>query len=212
MLHLILGGAGCGKSEYLIGQIRAAAEAGKNVRTLVPEPFTYTYDKRLYPALGAVGFNLLHTGSFKMLTEEILSEIAAVPRDAADSVTKTVILHGLLRKLAKANALPFYGMQAEKPSFLPEMLAQLDELMQSGSEPEALFQAAADTEQQNAVLAAKLYDISRIYADYLNELQARGMRDALRDPVHAAAAADGSRYLRGSHIFLDEFESFTGDQ
>ena len=212
MLHLILGGAGCGKSEYLIGRIRAASEAGAPVRTLVPEPFTYTYDKRLYAALGAVGFNALKTGSFKMLTEEILSAIAAAPRDAADAVTKTVILHGLLRRLAKGNVLPFYGAQAEKPSFLPEMLRQLDELMQSGSEPEALFQAASETEQQNGILAAKLYDISRIYADYLTELEARGMRDALRDPIHAAAAADGSRYLRGSHIFLDEFESFTGDQ
>ena len=126
MLHLILGGAGCGKSEYLIGRIRAAA-AGNPVRTLVPEPFTYSYDKRLYAALGAVGFNALKTGSFKMLTEEILSEIAAVPRDAADSVAKTVILHSLLRKLAKGNVLRFYGAQAEKPSFLPEMLNQLDE-------------------------------------------------------------------------------------
>ena len=212
MLHLILGGAGCGKSEYLIGRIREAAEAGKPVRTLVPEPFTYTYDKRLYAALGAVGFNALKTGSFKMLTEEILSEIAAVPRDAADSVTKTVILHGLLRKLAKQSALSFYGAQAEKPSFLPEMLSQLDELMQSGSPPEALFQAAADLEAQNGILSAKLFDIARIYADYLDELESRGMRDALRDPVHAAAAADGTQYLHGSHIFLDEFESFTGDQ
>lgn len=212
MLHLIIGGAGCGKSEYLIGKIRETAETGVPVRTLVPEPFSYTYDKRLYAALGAVGFNALRTGSFKMLTEEILSEIAAVPRDAADGVTKIVLLYGLLRRLEKNGALRFYGAQAKKAAFLPEMLAQLDELMQSGSEPEKLFQAAADTEAKNGVLSEKLYDIARIYADYLAELQAHGMRDALRDPVHAAAAADGSSYLRGAHIFLDEFESFTGDQ
>ena len=92
MLHLILGGAGCGKSEYLIGRIRAASEGGAPVRTLVPEPFTYTYDKRLYAALGAVGFNALKTGSFKMLTEEILSAIAAAPRDAADAVIGKIVL------------------------------------------------------------------------------------------------------------------------
>ena len=48
MLHMILGGAGCGKSEMLIGQIRSAEASGAAVRTLVPEPFSYTYDKRLY--------------------------------------------------------------------------------------------------------------------------------------------------------------------
>lgn len=212
MLHLILGGAGCGKSEYLIGKIRETAQAGHPVRTLVPEPFSYTYDKRLYAALGAVGFNALRTGSFKMLTEEILSDIASVPRDSADHVAKIVILYQLLRRLEKEKVLRFYGAQVKKPSFLPEMLKQLDELMQSGSEPETLFQAAADTERENGILSEKLYDIARIYADYLSELEARGMRDALRDPIHAAAAADGSQLMCGTHIFLDEFESFTGDQ
>ena len=149
MLHLILGGAGCGKSEYLIGKIRETAEAGNPVQTLVPEPFSYTYDKRLYAALGAVGFNAIRTGSFKMLTEDVLSNIAAVPRDSADHVTKIVVLYKLLRKLEKESVLRFYGAQAKKPSFLPEMLKQLDELMQSGSEPETLFQAAADTEKEN---------------------------------------------------------------
>lgn len=212
MLHLILGGAGCGKSEYLIGKIRETAEAGNPVQTLVPEPFSYTYDKRLYAALGAVGFNAIRTGSFKMLTEDVLSNIAAVPRDSADHVTKIVVLYKLLRKLEKESVLRFYGAQAKKPSFLPEMLKQLDELMQSGSEPETLFQAAADTEKENGILSEKLFDIARIYADYLAELEAHGMRDALRDPVHAAAAADGSQLMCGVHIFLDEFESFTGDQ
>lgn len=212
MLHMILGGAGCGKSEYLIRTIQHAAQNGASVRTLVPEPFSYTYDKRLYAHLGAAGFNQLHTGTFKILTEEILAKIAAVPRDAADQVTKTVILHGLLRQLAQDHILRFYGAQAEKASFLPEMLAQLDELMQSGALPEHLMQAAADTAEHNAVLSEKLFDIARIYADYLSELEQRGLRDVLRDPMNAAAAADGSSFLRGEHIFLDEFESFTGDQ
>lgn len=212
MLHMILGGAGCGKSEHLIRTIRQTAAEGASVRTLVPEPFSYTYDKRLYAHLGASGFNQLRTCTFKILTTEILANIAAVPRDAADQVTKTVILHSLLRQLARDHALRFYGAQAEKASFLPEMLSQLDELMQSGALPEHLMQAAADTVSHSAVLSEKLFDIARIYADYLGALEARGLRDVLRDPVNAAAAADGSSYLRGEHIFLDEFESFTGDQ
>ena len=212
MLHMILGGAGCGKSEYLIRVVQQSAASGASVRTLVPEPFSYTYDKRLYAHLGAAAFNQLRTGTFKMLTEEILAKIAAVPRDAADAVTKTVILHALLRKLSQDHALRFYGAQAEKATFLPEMLAQLDELMQSGALPEHLMQAAADTAAHSAVLSEKLFDIARIYADYLSELETRGLRDVLRDPMNAAAAADGSCCLRGEHIILDEFESFTGDQ
>lgn len=212
MLHMILGGAGCGKSEYLIRRIAEAAADHQTVCTLVPEPFSYTYDKRLYAHLGASVFNQLRTGSFKLLTEEILAQIAQSPRDAADQVTKTVILHSLLRQLSENHALHFYGRQADKPSFLPEMLAQLDELMQSGTQPEHLLQASADTAGSHSILSEKLYDIALIYAQYLDALEKKELRDVLRDPMNAAAAADGQNYLRGRHMFLDEFESFTGDQ
>ena len=83
------------------------------------------------------------------------------------------------------------------------MQAQLAELMQSGHAPEMLMQAAAETAEQNGVLSEKLFDIARIYADYLTELETHGMRDVRSDPMTAAAAADGSRCLRDTQIFLD---------
>lgn len=210
MLHMILGGSGSGKSTLLTQKIKSAAEAGKTVRTMIPEPFAFTYDNRLYDALGPAAFNRIRSGSFRNLIAEILSEIAAQPRDAADDVTKTVVLHEVLSQLSQSHALLFYGRQAEKASFLPQAAAQLSELMQSGSTPEALYDAAGSTE--NAILKQKLLDIGRMYADYLDALSARGLRDTLCDLNTAAAAADGTGYLCGNHFFFDEFESFTGDQ
>lgn len=209
MLHMILGGAGTGKSTALGTQIRDAAASGKTVYTLVPEQFAFTYDNRLYSMLGAALFNQIRTGSFRSLTAEILSEIAADPRDAADDVVKTVVLHRILGRLSSANALRYYGRQAERPAFLPEMQAQLTELMQSGSTPEQLADVSAATE---GVLSDKVFDIARIYAEYLDELKAHGLRDTLCDLTTAAAAAEGTGYLRGCVVFLDEFESFTGDE
>ncbi len=209
MLHLILGPAGSGKSETMIGKIRSAADAGAAVRTLVPEPFAFTYDKRLYAALGAADFNLLTTGSFRSLTAEILEQIGEDPRDAADDVAKTAVLHGLLRECAANRSLHFFRRQADKAGFLPLIAAQLDELMQSGTSPEQLADAAA---KLTGSLQDKLTDIMKLYADYLAELEKRGLRDALCDTQRAAQAADSSGFLAGTHIFLDEFESFTGDQ
>ena len=37
MLHMLLGGAGCGKSEAMIAEIKRAADAGADVRTLAHE-------------------------------------------------------------------------------------------------------------------------------------------------------------------------------
>ena len=209
MLHLILGPAGSGKSETMIAKIRAAADAGAAVRTLVPEPFAFTYDKRLYAALGAADFNLLTTGSFRSLTAEILEQIAEDPRDAADDVAKTAVLHGLLRACAENRSLHFFRRQADKAGFLPLITAQLDELMQSGTTPEQLADAAA---RVTGSLQDKLTDIMKLYADYLSALEQRGLRDALCDTLRAAQAADRSGFLADTHVFLDEFESFTGDQ
>lgn len=208
-LHLVIGGAGCGKSTMLIDTLRKQLQNGQAVRTLVPEQFAFTYDKKLYAALGAAAFNRCMTGSFRSLTAEILSAVADAPRDAADDVTKTVVLHEVLRHLGEKHALRFYDTQAMRPGFLPEMQKQLTELMQSGSTPENLANAAMQTE---GVLSEKALDIARIYADYLSSLEKQGLRDRLCDLSAATAAADGTSYLRNTTVFLDEFESFTGDQ
>ena len=210
MLHMILGGAGSGKSTLLTQKTEEAIKSGKTVRTMIPESFAATYDNRLYDALGPSAFNRIRSGSFRNLVSEILSEIAVQPRDAADDVTKTVVLHEVLRGLSESHALLFYGRQAQKPSFLPQAAAQLTELIQSGSTPEALYDAADAS--GGGILSQKLFDIGRIYADYLDALEARGLRDTLCDLNTAAAAADGTGFLRGSVFFFDEFESFTGDQ
>lgn len=209
MLHMIFGGAGSGKSVRLAEEIRLAALSGKAVLTLVPEQFAFTNDQRLYRKLGAADFNRIRTGSFRSLTADILSEIAADPRDAADDVIKTVTLHRILRRLSKANALRYYGRAAERPAFLPEMQSQLTELMQSGNSPEQLADAAAAT---TGVLSDKVLDIARIYAEYLDEMQKRGLRDTLCDVMTAAAAAERTGYFAGCAVFLDEYESFTGDE
>ena len=209
MLHIVYGGVGAGKSTFLMEKLRTDLCGGKTVRTLVPEQFAFTYDKNLYDALGVSDFNRCRTGSFRSLTAEILSEIAAAPRDAADDVIKTVVLHRVLQNLSKSHGLRYYGTQADQPAFFSELQNQLSELMQSGSTPEALIDAAGRIQGS---LPEKIFDIARIYADYLDELERMGMRDTLCDTVTAAAAADGSRLFCGQTVYLDEFESFTGDQ
>ena len=61
MLHLIIGGAGCGKSTRLIGQIRKAYEQGERIYALVPEQYSFTNDLKLYEALGPTAFNAIQS-------------------------------------------------------------------------------------------------------------------------------------------------------
>ena len=52
MLQLVLGPSGSGKSSYLLGRIKARAEAGQRSLLLVPEQFTSSTENRIYTLLG----------------------------------------------------------------------------------------------------------------------------------------------------------------
>ena len=209
MIHFVIGGAGCGKSTVLMETARRYAAQSAKIRTLVPEPFAFTYDKRLYHALGAKDFNRVSASSFRSLTADILDHAAAFRTDPADEVCRTVTLFQVIRSLSQNHALLYYNTQAEKPYFLTEMAAQITELLQSGTQPDILLEAA---EKSKGALHEKLFDIVRVYTDYLSALEEQGMHDRNGDTVRAAAAANASGFFSDEIIFMDEFESFTGDQ
>ena len=71
MLHMIIGGAGSGKSTRLIRLLQKQVSAGEHVLTLVPEQFSYEFDQKLYKILGPVAFNQLETHSFKSLARAV---------------------------------------------------------------------------------------------------------------------------------------------
>lgn len=77
MLHILIGGAGCGKSTCLIQHLQKQLKAGEQILTLVPEQFSYEFDQKLYRILGPVAFNQLETHSFKSLHVRYSSGSAA---------------------------------------------------------------------------------------------------------------------------------------
>lgn len=59
MLHIIAGGSGTGKSTLLMQKIRQLLPQEPDCIILVPEQFSYEFDKKLYHFLGATAFNQL---------------------------------------------------------------------------------------------------------------------------------------------------------
>lgn len=90
MLHILIGGAGCGKSTCLIQHLQKQLKAGEQILTLVPEQFSYEFDQKLYRILGPVAFNQLETHSFKSLARAVFQRFGCVPdgKTNADELTK----------------------------------------------------------------------------------------------------------------------------
>ena len=93
MLHLIIGGAGCGKSTRLIGQIQKAYEQGERIYALVPEQYSFTNDLKLYEALGPAAFNVIQSLSFTSLARALFQQYGGRSGEYADDLTKTILLY-----------------------------------------------------------------------------------------------------------------------
>ena len=73
MLQLVLGPSGSGKSSYLLGRIKARAEAGQRSLLLVPEQFTSSTENRIYTLLGDEYSGWVESHSFTSLSEKLLN-------------------------------------------------------------------------------------------------------------------------------------------
>ena len=73
MLRLILGLNSSQKLKYCAEKMKEDISAGKKVLAVVPDQFSFAYDKSLYKELGARDFNTVTVLSFKRLSEMLIS-------------------------------------------------------------------------------------------------------------------------------------------
>ena len=117
MLHILIGGAGCGKSTCLIQHLQKQLKAGEQIPTLVPEQFSYEFDQKLYRILGPVAFNQLETHSFKSLARAVFQRFGCVPdgKTNADELTKMALLYqAVLQVSEREKKLQLLGKQCRR--------------------------------------------------------------------------------------------------
>lgn len=209
MLHIIIGGAGCGKSTRLTGLLRQAYEQGERIYALVPEQYSFTNDLKLYEALGPAAFNQIQSLSFTSLARALFQQYGGRSGEYADDLTKTILLYQSIRELSDRSAFCYFDRQAKKPAFQDAAAQAITELRRGSISPEALL---IQTEKLGGRLREKAADLAVLYGDYDRRLTEKGYKDSLTDITEAAALCAGNGHFTGSVIFLDEFESFTGDQ
>lgn len=216
MLKLLCGGTGTGKSYAMMERIKERAETGCRVCVVVPDQFTFEYERTLYDHLGCKLFNRGNTEvlSFSRLTRDIFGKMRAPEGDAADPAAKIAVLSTVIKKAAAQGQLDYFGRQAKRPAFANTVSTMLSELIRSGVTPERLAEIISEggEERISKDTAEKLGDILLIYTDYTRRLAAAGLRDSLFDMRLAAEGAGENGYFDGMCLFMDEFKSFTGDQ
>ncbi len=195
----------------MMEKIKEAASSGESVCVIVPDQFTFEYERILYDHLGCRLFNRGNTEvwSFSRLTRDIFAGTAAPKGAAADKTAKIAVMSRAVAEAAEKNQLAFFAKQAKKPSFVSTVMTMLGELIHSRVTPEKLSSIIGAS---SGTSTDKLTDILTLYADYSDRLLKAGMRDNMFDIGLAAEISAKSGYFDGKYIFMDEFKSFTGDQ
>ena len=73
MLEFITGGAFSTREELLQKRIKKAAQDGREVLCIIPDQYSFEFDRQLYSALGARLFNRIKSAGFPKLPPSFLS-------------------------------------------------------------------------------------------------------------------------------------------
>jgi len=212
MIEFITGAAGSGKSTEMIRKIDLCAEQNKDICIIVPEQFSYEFDKNLYKKIGAQKFNSLLSLSFTGLARHIFQNYGDYKRSGkyTDETSRMILIYQAIKTAAEnPQSNRHFEKQAMRSGFAEEILKLLGEMKQSGITPEKLREKSVLLDKK---LMDKTNDIALIYLEFERLMKVYGFKDAFDDIKSAAEIANLNQYFRGKSVFIDEFESYTGAQ
>ena len=208
MLEFITGLSGSGKTTLLFEKIRSFAQEGIKVIVLVPEQYSYEFDRSLYKFLGAQLFNSIETHSFTSLSRSLFQQFGESGRtgEYADDMARMILSFQAIDSVK--GLLSFFDRQCEKKGFAEQVMQLITDMKRSGITADKLRKLPlSDTR-----LAKKVADIVEIYMQYDTLMGEYGFKDSLENVRLASDTAAKHNFFKGSVVCLDEFESFTGDQ
>ena len=209
MLKLITGAVNSTKSGEMTKDVKEAIENGEDVIVIVPDQFSFEYDKELYSEVGAKAFNSMEVIAFNRLCEKIVKLSGTDPGDFTDNNARLICMFNAVSVFQKSGNAKFFKKALYKTGFCKEMTDLFDELKMSGIDALSLREAGAFT---GGTLSDKTNDIADIFELYLSELSKRGLKDNANIQSEAVKASRKSHFFKGKTIFIHEFSDFSYDE
>lgn len=206
MLHLILGKAGTGKTEYILNSVADAANGGEGTILLVPEQSSFEYEKAVLHTLGAAACSRVEVLTFSRLSQPVGLIAGGFAGVRADDGVRLINMNVALKKCAVG--LSAYRRAAAGSDFAQGVIATVNELKLSGASSADLMAAA---EKIGGTLGARLRDISVIMAEYDGLIDGCFI-DPTDDLTRLYDQIKACRFFDGKRVFIDDFKSFTGQQ
>lgn len=209
MLKLITGAVNSTKSIEMTKSVKEALNAGQEVIVIVPDQFSFEYDKELYSEVGAKAFNSMEVIAFNRLCEKIVKLEGGDPGDFTDNYSRLICMFNAVSAFQRLGNAKYFKKALHKTGFCKEMTELFDELTRSGIAASELLEAGI---KSGGILSDKTSDISEIFELYEDELIRRGLKDNSNLQSEAVKAARSSHFFKDKTIFIHEFSDFSYDE
>lgn len=209
MIHFIYGRAGSGKTTEICKKAGESVAAGRKVFLIVPEQTALDAEKRMTDLLSGSSSLSLEILNFKRLCNYIFREVGGLSYSYITGSGRTLLMWKTLSELSPL----LNTVKAPDRHLVSQMLSAATELKTYRISPHMLESAAKklSKNEKTAKLSDKLYDISLIYATYINLSKELG-DDAEDDLGKAAEALENNNIFSGADVFFDSFWGFTPQQ
>lgn len=188
-------------------KIKLSAAEGETI-VVVPDQYSFEFDKRLYEFLGARLFNSVKTMGISRLCEQICRSLGGRGLETADGNSKLIAMYKAQSRLRHDGELNFYRRSLLRPSFVSECISLVSQLTRAGATPETVRIAA----ESSPTGGAKLFDIAAVFSAYNEALAEMGMRGSVSETAQAAALAKEHKYFSGKNVFFDAFTNFSAEE
>ncbi len=211
MLKIITGGMGSSKTYLMTSEIKKSVLEGENVIVIVPDQYSFEYDRHLYNELGAKNFNKLKTLGFNRFAEIILKEYGTKSGILADKNAKLISMFKAVKSFKSSGfaSKSYYSRSLDKPQFVSDTISLIDDFKKSDIDYNTLEGVLP---QSDGSLFEKLDSVSKLYKLYQEELFALGFTDETTALSEAAQIAHDNGFFKNATVFIHEFSSFTADE
>lgn len=209
MLRLVLGSEPDEKLNIYSKEIRGLIGKGREVVCIVPDQFSFEFDKILYNELGARDFNRVQVLSFKKLSEDLIARIGTDKGTLIRQSERTALIYLALKSVKESKKLKILTRSLDKPAFIGEVSALTDSLIRAGISPKELRDSVSRLEGS---VSQKLSDIADIFEAYLTILSEKSFRDESSIISIGTALAAGTMYFKDKYVYIDRFDSYSFDE
>jgi len=210
MLKLICGVSGSGKTDTLIAEIRKDIAQKTRCYLLVPEQQAYISERDMTAALPSDAGLYFEVVNFSSLAEDVFREYGGVTQGTLSTAVRNLLMWDTLRTLAPL--LKQYGKSATAdPSLSRLMMQTVNELRMNGIDSQKM-EDAAQLMSPDSALQKKLFDLALIDAVFHEKNESVFGNDPSDKLLRMAALLEEKNYLKGCHIYVDSFTSFTAQE